>query len=213
MDGELHIDPGPLVPSVIPAFEELAATSRGTLHVVRDRQSSDELGDIFSDDETYRFLLWRVWRRPEPGRLRLAGWVKHNPSKARVGHGDPTFGRLIAFGRRWEFDGVAVGNLAAFVATDPSHLSHASDPIGRGNRAALDVLLTTCDQVFVGWGNYGTGRIRQIMRGEESVFRARARERAVDLWCVGKTDSGAPKHVLARGKHHVPDNVVPQRWP
>ena len=32
------------------------------------------------------------------------------------------------------------------------------------------------------------------------------------LFCLGTTTDGAPKHPLARGKHRVPDDVVPVRW-
>ncbi len=71
-----------------------------------------------SDDEVYRYRLWRVWDPTRPS----VTWIMLNPSTADGRADDPTVVRCVEFARRWGYGRVYVLNLFAFRATEPREL-------------------------------------------------------------------------------------------
>lgn len=67
----------------------------------------------------YRFALMRAWV-PDPQRYVM--FVGLNPSTADGMIEDPTLRRCIGFARDWGFDGLWLGNLFAYRATDPKDI-------------------------------------------------------------------------------------------
>lgn len=88
---------------------------------------------VFSDCESYRYSLTRVWDAALP---RLA-WVMLNPSTADERRNDPTIARCEARTRAMGCGAYRIVNLYAFRATYPRDLRKAADPVGEGNEAAL----------------------------------------------------------------------------
>ncbi len=77
------------------------------------------------------------------------------------------------------------------------------------NLAHVVALAKAADQVFVCWGaiawddDWIEHVVEQIQTGKGPY---------PDLWCWGKTASGAPKHPLARGAHRIPVDQKPILW-
>ncbi len=138
-----------------------------------------------SDCGKYRWSLSRCWK--ETSDRDWLGWIMLNPSVADAGRDDPTIRRCMAFAKDWGFNGIAVRNLFALRATDPTELYKAADPVG---------IVDGCPLVIAAWGTLGSlrGRDRQVI----DLFV----QRGVTLKCLGKTQAGHPRHPL-----YVPANA------
>jgi hypothetical protein len=120
-----------------------------------------------------------------------------NPSTADALVDDPTVRRCAGFTRSWGYSSLAVLNLFALRATDPGELLDAEDPVGPGWNDHLRTAVEA-DLVVCAWG--------------ASVPFARDREvldmlRGVDLYCLGLTKQGYPRHPL-----YVKGDTKPQLW-
>lgn len=152
----------------------------------------------------YRYRLGRRW---------TAGWGKPavfvmlNPSIADAYVDDPTIRRCVRFARAWGCDRLIVVNLYALRATDPRELWKVEDPVGPENDAHLEDAAYTARRydgpLVAAWGaNARPDRVAEVLQipGMER------------LKSLGMTLAGAPKHPLARGRHRIPDDVVPRPW-
>lgn len=161
-------------------------------------------------DLKYRWLLRRMWA---PGPCIL--WVMLNPSTADGTEDDPTLRRCIAFSKAWGAGSLEVVNLAALVSSHPDALyDDRVDPIGTwADRYILDAAercVASDGKMVAGWG-------ASIQFGDFAPFFLRQRDRRVlkmltsfgDVYCIGRTASGAPIHPMARGRSRVPDDVQP----
>lgn len=152
-------------------------------------------------DGVYRYRLGRVWD-PE---LPVLGWIMLNPSKADALVDDPTIRRCISFARRWGFGGIDVANLFAYRATDPAELADAASPLGRENLRELLTMITDFEsvgEVICAWGAWtGHPVIRRLVVG---YVMGRAKAAGRELWCLGETKAGAPKHPL-----YLPGETIP----
>ena len=140
-----------------------------------------------SEDGLYRHSLKIDWNIKSGT---FMGLVMLNPSKASHLITDPTAVRGVAFAQREGFDGLWIGNPYGFRATDPKDLFKANDPVGPRNEEALSELLQGCSKVVVGWG------MKLGMNPTRQKFLLEADRLGVDLWCLGKTKSGEPRHPL-----------------
>lgn len=138
-----------------------------------------------SEDRRYRYSLIRQWDSALPNLV----WVGLNPSTADETLNDPTVRRVVGFSRAWGYGGVILLNLFAFRATNPKELRAVDDPVGPGNDAAL-INLCRGSEVVLAWGSHGG----LLGRGEavKSLLRPVARQ----LYCLGYTKEGQPKHPL-----------------
>ena len=154
---------------------------------------------VYSDCETYRYLLTRSWNETAP-RMML---IMLNPSTATEVQNDPTIERCERRARSLGFGAIRIANLFAFRATDPRVMKAAADPVGPSNDDLLLNNLTEWrpDMILCGWGAHGAhlGRsdvVAQMLRGRDQT-----------LWSLGLTKAGLPRHPL-----YIGYDQRPERW-
>ncbi|MDE1914682.1 MAG: DUF1643 domain-containing protein [Sphingomonadales bacterium] len=162
-----------------------------------------------------RWTLTRKW-----GAGLTACVIGHNPSTADGTKDDPTSRWWNAWFQRFGFGGYVAVNLYPWRSANPADVYARVDGIDRGDWAARDELYLSnlgmvvdhakrADQVFVCWGAIA----RECLWLDQVIEEIQTGEAPYpDLWCWGKTDSGAPKHPLARGKHRIPADQKPILW-
>lgn len=167
----------------------------------------------FAGDE--RIVLSRRWR---PGPIALV--IGCNPSSADALKDDPTSLWWNAWFQLFGFGGYDAANLYPFCTSSPAecrkradwHLTddwYARDQMCFVNLPRVVELAKAAHQVFVCWGNIAWDQdwiehvVEQIQSGEAPY---------PDLWCWGKTKSGAPTHPMARGKHRIPKDQPALLW-
>lgn len=142
-----------------------------------------EADAVFSNCGRYRYLLRRMWRR-NPHAL----FVMLNPSTASATADDPTIRSCVRLTKACDYGGLAVVNLFGLISADPRALLTANDAIGPDNEKTVRAAMERCAVVILAWGAFAAAETR-----------ARAFLEAVngaELYCFGKTKSGAPKHPL-----------------
>lgn len=154
----------------------------------------------FSACRRYRYTLLDVWDARKP-RVMFIGL---NPSTADEYKLDPTLKRIREWSEKWGFGSFVMTNLFAFRSPHPTVMEAQEDPVGPGNDQWLIESAELSNQVVAAWGNGGAYRDRA--KAVCTLFRD------VPLYCLGTTDSGAPTHPMARGKHRVPDNIQLRPW-
>jgi len=162
-----------------------------------------------------RIELSRHWG-PGP----VACVIGCNPSTADALKDDPTTLWWTAWFQLFGFGGYRAVNLYPFCTSSPAecrkkadwHLTddwYARDQMLMTNLPHVGEVAKAADQVFVCWGNIAWDDdwiehvIQEIQEGVEPY---------PDLWCWGKTKSGAPTHPMARGKHRIPRDQKPILW-
>lgn len=155
-------------------------------------------GAVFSDCGTYRYRLWRTWGDGE----RVA-FCMLNPSTATEVENDPTIRRCIGFAKDLGFRGLVVVNLFALRSTDPAALLEHPEPIGPKNLKHIVETARECSRVVAAWGAHKAAEERgpslaNFLRGHHDV----------ELACLGKTKSGAPRHPL-----YLRKDAVLREWP
>lgn len=153
-----------------------------------------------SNNGVYRYVLGREW---SDRAVHLATFIMLNPSTADAELDDPTIRRCIGFAKSWGLDGIIVGNLYAFRATDPRDLWKADEPTGgQRNDDILQELMLGArarrDPLVAAWGaNARPDRVDAVMslRGSDA-FSA-----------LGVTKDGAPRHPL-----YLPASARPAAW-
>ncbi|KUP92833.1 DUF1643 domain-containing protein [Tritonibacter horizontis] len=141
---------------------------------------------VYSDCETYRYSLTRTWN--PAGRKVM--FVMLNPSKATEVQNDPTIERCERRARALGFGGFRATNIFAYRATDPRDMRAAEDPEGADNMAALLAGQTWADTVICAWGTHGA------YRNQGATVAARLRSAGTDLFHLGLSKAGHPKHPL-----------------
>jgi hypothetical protein len=126
-----------------------------------------------------------------------------NPSTADADQDDPTIRRCKGFAKRDGFDGITVVNLFARRAAKPVRLKDPGDPVGPQNDPAILGACRAAEAVVAAWGAHPLAR----HRGRE-VVQAIKWGRHDDVWCLGTTKDGSPRHPLL-----VPAAAELVRWP
>jgi hypothetical protein len=160
---------------------------------------------VISDCTFYRYELRRIWDTGKP----MLVVCMLNPSTADSSINDPTVLTLIHFGKLWGYGGLLIVNLYGFRSSSPAEMfSKGAAAIGPLNEkytfAAIKYAKENGGKLLAAWGNGGH---------EKAIFFAeRVTCAGVELICLGTTQSGAPKHPLARGKHRIPRDQMPIVW-
>ena len=176
----------------------------------------------FSLDRYHRWSLGRVldlegWINVGHANRRQVLFVMCNPSTADAFKLDPTVGKCATFARRWGYGTLEVVNLFAMRSPYPKDVVAM---IERAKRDGRDVARMTgsdstndgaivaaserSDLIITAWGAmefcWSRGRrVRDILSHRE-------------LFHLGKSKDGHPKHPLARGKAAIPANQEPIVW-
>ena len=154
---------------------------------------------VYSECERYRYLLTRTWDRDGARAL----FVMLNPSTATEVQNDPTVERCERRARTLGFGAFRVTNIFAYRATDPKDMRAQTDPVGPWNDAAIresvDWAAGPGAKIVCAWGNHGA----HLGRGAavETLLRETGRE----LFHLGLSKSGAPKHPLYIGYDRQPE--------
>ena len=172
-------------------------------------------GATYSKCNALRFTLTREW-----GDGPTVCYIGHNPSTAGHEKDDPTSQAWVKFA---DFNGygryVAV-NMYPYRSADPKECRRWADWDKNGpDYYARDAIHQNMEVVareakkaaivVASWGalaedaDYAEMVIEEIQGGEAPW---------PDIYCLGKTNSGAPKHPLARGKHRIPAHTKFQVW-
>jgi hypothetical protein len=163
-------------------------------------------------DSGVRIRLTRDWG---PGPRALV--IGCNPSTADAMRDDPTSRWWNNWFSLFGFGGYDAMNLYPFCTSSPAECRRMVEGTEQGdwgtrddlhfvNLPALVQAAKRADKVFVCWGAIAWDDfwinhvVEEIQSGVEPF---------PDLWCWGKTASGAPKHPLARGVHRID----PRQWP
>ncbi|MGA2263839.1 MAG: DUF1643 domain-containing protein [Acidobacteriota bacterium] len=144
----------------------------------------------FSPCKRFRYALWRVWDHTKPFVL----FICLNPSIADEKQDSRTSRRCIRFAQSWGFGRLCMANLFAYRSQDPRGLWQVSDPVGFGNDRRLGELATQAGMVVAAWGHRGSYRNRDK---EVVAF-------IPNLYCLGKTKEGNPRHPLFVTKETKP---------
>lgn len=155
--------------------------------ITREFQKGDAASTgVYSDCERYRYALTRVWDAGGPRLL----FIMLNPSKATERANDPTVERCERRARALGYGAMRVMNIFAWRETDPKALARAAEPVGAENDALLLAGLAWADRVIAGWGVHGAhlGRGPQV----ETLLRGAG----ADLYCLGLSKAGHPRHPL-----------------
>ena len=135
----------------------------------------------FSRCKQYRYHLSRRWNDGEQ-----CIFVGLNPSTADTEIDDATTRKCMLLAKSWGFSGFELVNLFALRSRDPSVLRLAADPVGAHNDRWLKQTLHQGKLIVACWGNGGALFQREL------AIRAMHNQ----LYCLGTTKSGQPKHPL-----------------
>lgn len=138
----------------------------------------------FSSCGTWRYTLRRTWAKDRPRLL----WILLNPSTADETRDDPTNRRGMRFAYSWRYGSLVFCNLFAVRTPEPAEMKKAADPIGPKNNGWIVGEAHDADKIVLGWGVHGDymGRDEQVLELLKDF----------DLYCLGRTKAGFPKHPL-----------------
>ncbi len=156
-----------------------------------EQYASTSMGAVFSKDRHYRYSIWRKWAN----KSRFVLFICLNPSIADESTDDPTLMKCLKYAKTWGYDGVRIANLFAYVASEPSEMKKAENPIGPDNDAWLVKLSKEASLVIAAWGNDGSfqGRSQQVIKLIPGMH------------CLKVNKTGEPAHPL-----YLTDNLKPK---
>ena len=141
----------------------------------------------FSDCSQYRYSLWREWGAEDAGFALIVGL---NPSLADQHRDDPTIRRCIAFCEAWGLSRLCMVNVFAYRSTSPFEMLKSPQPLGSHTDETIIDLASRAALVVAAWGHQGARFNRS------SWFRTNAAPNLSQVFCLGKTKSGEPRHPL-----------------
>lgn len=151
----------------------------------------------FSNNGMYRYMLTREWDSTKKPLV----FILLNPSVGTETSLELTTAGCAKRAKTWNYGGIIVLNLFAFISTDPSQIKKVTDPIGRDNDGFLRSAAEKCEGVDIvaAWGKSGNHRNR-----DQEVASMFAKHQ---LLCLGQNKDGSPRHPL-----HMSYSIRPQLW-
>lgn len=158
-------------------------------------------GAMISEDEKYRYALWRTWDKDKP----VVMFIMLNPSTADGNKDDPTIRKCMAYAKAWGYGALIVGNLYAFKTKDPKVLENILFPIGPHCDSWLYTLSKMADLRIAAWGNkiLSDKRVEQV----KGILSSHMKGIVSRLYYLELSKSGNPKHPL-----YLRKNLKPQPW-
>jgi len=161
----------------------------------------DVSGDCYiTPDQKYRPWLKRSWANGQIESLAL--WIGMNPSTARDNVDDPTVRREVNFTKAWGFNAYYKCNVCDYRLTNPAML--ASPTIMPRSRENVPTILKIANRASIIILAYGALHPRIQKYADELVELL---DQKYQLYCLGWTQSGNPKHSL-----YLPKYVKPERF-
>jgi hypothetical protein len=162
---------------------------------------------LLDSSAKYRYLLRRSWNEffsKQPERTVL--FVMLNPSIADDRVDDQTIRKCIGFAKAWGYRTIEVVNLFAIRSPSPAVLKPENgDLVGPENDRHVVEAMERADRVVVAWGYYP-------LAAERGRFvRETARRLKIDLYCLGMTQDGSPRHPLYLSARSRPTRYLPVR--
>lgn len=154
-----------------------------TRHFQKDDATSSA---IYSDCDTYRYALTRVWDAEQQRVL----FIMLNPSKATEQQNDPTIERCERRARALGFGGFRAVNIFALRETDPKKMRTHPAPTGPDNDAIVTESCDWADVILAAWGAHGD----HLNRGFE--MRDVLAQLNKPMHTLGLTKAGHPRHPL-----------------
>lgn len=152
---------------------------------------------VFSGD--YRYALKRTWDESLPNLM----YIGLNPSIADATIDDPTVKKCIAYAKHLGFGRISIGNLFAYICTEPAGMKEAKDPIGPENNEWLKRLANDSKLIIAMWGNHG-----KFMDRDKKVI-----ELGLELYCLKTTQKQQPHHILYLPYGLKPEKYQPKHFP
>ena len=162
---------------------------------------------IFSECGNFRYRLDRQIGEGPP-----IGFILHNPSTAGAANDDPTSRRGIGFARDLGYGRLIFINPWARVATNPSDLWDAEDPVGPENDAHIRSVVAEVSKakgtIVAAWGriNPPAAKRAQAKVRIESLVRTIEGDGG-QLYALGINRDRSPKHPL-----YVRADTKPLPW-
>ena len=144
-------------------------------------------GAVISEDEKYRFALWRIWDRNKDCLL----FIGVNGSLAGKINDDHTVVKMINFGKAWGYGGLFIGNLSPVRAVHTTYLNlrmAENQESIKLNEESIKRMRLLCSDCMLGWGETGkffTDRMERILN---IVGKP--------VYCIKVNRSGEPAHPL-----------------
>ncbi|GAA6180373.1 DUF1643 domain-containing protein [Shimia sp. NS0008-38b] len=155
--------------------------------ITRHHQKDDAASSaIYSECETYRYALTRIWDTAKPRIL----FIMLNPSKATEQQNDPTIERCERRARALGYGGFRAVNIFALRETDPKKMRRDTAPTGADNDAVVAESCLWADTIIAAWGAHGD----HLDRGFQ--MRDVLRDTGEVIHCLGLTKAGHPRHPL-----------------
>lgn len=156
-------------------------------------------GAVFSVNREYRYALRRDLAPDGHGTVLF---VMLNPSTADADTDDATIRRCKGFARTGRYRTMLVGNLYAYRSRNPKKIERLPDfdRIGVENDLYLERMATQADHSIVAWGArpWALPRMERVLEILGDLC---------DVYCLGETQDGFPKHPL-----YLPKTAYPRRY-
>lgn len=168
---------------------------------VKVRLDAGVTGDAFfsGPNDCYRLWLkrqWHGWRIDDhwlPEKFAL--WIGMNPSTADASFNDPTIRREMDFtmGENFgELDAMIKVNVCDYRSTKPEGLLEPGViPCSKANLPLIRDISKSASKIVCAWGMLDRRLVHHAVN-VETALRADGHE----LWCLGLTKNGSPRHPL-----------------
>lgn len=167
-----------------------AVTMTKTIEAKRGLLGLPSSTATFSDDMKYRYVLERAWSATK-GRC---VFICLNPSTADEVKNDPTVSRCLNYAKSWGYGSFVMLNAFALRSTDPGNLYGDPDPVGPENDKWILEEIKKASIIIAAWGTHA-----KLDRRHEKLM-----DMLPDLFCLGTTKDGYPKHPLYLSKGEKP---------
>ena len=138
-------------------------------------------GAIFSNTRHKRFVLWRTWNLERPHVI----FIGINPSNADEIRNDPTIIKLTQIAKYWDYGGLIIMNLVAYISSDPKKIRRS--PSFEIEDMYLEEFGKVGESVVVIWGNEGEKYMDRVNK---------VRELYPEVFCFNQNKNGHPTHPL-----------------
>lgn len=162
-----------------------------------------------SDCGRYRYRLTR-------GTKPFVSWLMLNPSTADAREDDPTIRRCVRFAMDWGYKGIYVVNIYPYRTSSPAECRMMDEYGGVDDALAIGFNLpyisdasaaSALRMVAFGANVWSDSMVSHVIRRYAQGGTSRR-----PLFCLGTTQRGWPVHPMARGRHRVPSDRIPQPW-